>query len=62
MNFLCVFQDCNYKRTDIEEDEFVKHLKEKHYNEILDISKKENIPIKMIEMMTMSNSKIFINS
>jgi hypothetical protein len=27
-----------------------------------DISKKENIPIKMAEMITISNSKVFINS
>ena len=27
-----------------------------------DSSEKENIPIKMIEMMAVSNSKVFINS
>ena len=62
MNFNCVFPSCNYKRNDIEEEEFLKHLKEEHYNEMADISKKENIPIKMVEMMTVSNSKVFINS
>ena len=62
MNFKCVFPSCNYKRSDIEEDEFLKHLKEEHHNEMLDISKKENIPIKMVEMITISNSKVFINS
>jgi len=62
MNFNCVFPSCNYKRNDIEEEEFLKHLKEEHHNEMLNISKKENIPIKMAEMMTVSNSKVFINS
>jgi len=62
LNFNCVFPSCNYKRNDIEEEEFLKHLKEEHQNEMLDISKKENIPIKMVEMMTISNSKVFINS
>ena len=62
MNFNCVFPSCNYKRNDIEEEEFIEHLKEEHHNEMRDISKKENIPIKMAEMMTVSNSKVFINS
>lgn len=62
MNFNCVFPFYNYKRNDIEEKEFLKHLKEEHHNEMLNISKKENIPIKMAEMMTVSNSKVFINS
>jgi len=62
LNFNCAFSSCNYKRNDIEEEEFLRHLKEEHYNEILDISKKENIPIKMAEMITISNSKVFINS
>jgi hypothetical protein len=57
-----VFPSCNYKRNGIEEEEFLNHLKEEHYTEMLDISKKENIPIKMIEMITVSNSKVFINS
>ncbi|MDH3696451.1 MAG: hypothetical protein OEQ15_03955 [Nitrosopumilus sp.] len=62
MNFNCVFPYCSFKRNDIEEEEFLKHLNEEHRNEILDISKKENIPIKMAEMITVSNSKVFINS
>ena len=62
MNFNCVFSSCKYKRNDIEEEEFLKHLKEKHYKEMQDISKKENIPIQMAEMMTISNSTVFINS
>jgi len=37
-------------------------LKEEHHDEISDISKKENISIKMAEMMVTSNSKVFINS
>jgi len=62
MNFNCVFSSCKYKHNDIEEKEFLKHLKEEHFSEIQDISKKENIPIKMAEMVTISNSKVFINS
>ncbi len=62
MNFNCVFESCNYKRNDIEEEEFLIHLKDVHHDEMLDISKKENIPIKIAEMMTVSNSKVFINS
>jgi len=37
-------------------------LKETHHTEMKDSSEKENIPIKMIEMMAVSNSKVFINS
>jgi len=62
MNFNCVFPSCNYKRNDISEEEFLIHLKEEHHHEMLDISKKENIPIETAEMMTISNSKVFINS
>jgi len=62
MNFNCIFTSCNYKHNTIEEEEFLRHLKEEHHNEILDISKKENIPIKMAEMIATSNSKVFINS
>ena len=62
MNFNCAFSSCNYKRNDIEEEEFLIHLKEEHRNEMLEISKKENIQIKMAEMITVSNSKVFINS
>ncbi len=62
MNFNCIFASCNYKRNDVKEEEFLKHLKEEHRDEILDISKKENISIKMVEMMSTSNSKVFINS
>ena len=45
-----------------EEKEFLKHLDEVHHNEIIDISKNENIPVKMVEMITVSNSTVFINS
>ena len=62
MNFNCIFTSCNYKRNNTEEEEFLKHLREEHHNEILDISKKENISIKMAEMIATSNSKVFINS
>ncbi len=62
MNFNCVFPSCNYKRNNIEEKEFLKHLKEEHNNEMIEVSKKEKIPIEMVEMMTISNSKAFINS
>jgi predicted small metal-binding protein len=61
LNFNCIFSSCDYKRNDVEED-FLKHLKEEHNNEIIDISKKETIPIKMAEMIAVSNSKVFINS
>ena len=62
MNFNCVFPDCNYKRNDIEEQDFLEHLKVEHHHEIVDIAEKENMSIKMIEMITISNSKVFINS
>ena len=62
MNFNCVFPSCNYKRNDIEEEDFLQHLKEEHHDELLDTSKKEGIPIEMVEMMTVSNSRVFINS
>ena len=62
MNFNCVFSSCDYKCNDIEEEDFLEHLKEKHNDEILDISKKENIPTSMAQMIATSNSKVFINS
>ncbi|MDH3610242.1 MAG: hypothetical protein OEM79_00620 [Nitrosopumilus sp.] len=62
MNFNCVFPSCSFKRNGIEEEEFLNHLKKEHHSEMLDISKKENLPISMIEMITSSNSKVFINS
>jgi len=62
LNFNCVFPSCDYKRNDVEEDDFLKHLKDEHSDEIKEISEKENISIKMAEMMTVSNSKVFINS
>jgi hypothetical protein len=40
----------------------MKHLCEEHRDDILEISKKENIPIKIAGMIAMSNSKVFINS
>ena len=62
MNFNCVFASCNFKRNNVEEEEFLKHLNEEHVDEILEISKKENIPIKMAEMIAVTNSTVFINS
>jgi len=62
LNFNCVFPSCNYKCNDIEEGEFLKHLREAHQDEMIDISKKENMSVKAAEMITISNSKIFINS
>lgn len=62
LNFNCVFPSCSFKRNDVEEEEFLKHLNEEHHDKILDISKKENIPIKAVEMMTITNSTVFINS
>jgi hypothetical protein len=41
--------------------EFLKHLKEEHYDEILEVAKKENMSVETVEMMTVSNSKVFIN-
>ena len=61
MNFNCVFPSCNYKRNDINEEDFLNHLKQEHHVEMIDVSKKENIPINMVEMITVSNSKVFIN-
>jgi len=62
MNFNCVFPSCDYKRNDIEEEEFLKHLKEDHNDEMQDVSNKTCMPIEAVEMMTISNSKVFINS
>ncbi len=62
LNFNCVFPSCSFKRNDIEEEEFLKHLNKEHTDEMLDISKKENMTIKAIEMITISNSTVFINS
>lgn len=60
MNFNCVF-DCGFKKNNISEDEFVTHLREKHSNELEIVTKREEIPISMAEMMSVSNSKVFIN-
>ncbi len=62
MNFFCIFTSCDFKRNNIEEEEFRKHLNERHADEILEISKKENISIKAVEMITITNSIVFINS
>ena len=62
MNFNCIFTTCNFKQNNIEESEFLKHLQDEHTKEIIDISKKENMSIKAVEMITISNSTVFINS
>jgi len=62
MNFNCVFTSCDFKCNNVEEIEFLKHLKEEHSDDILKISKKENISINAVEMITTSNSSVFINS
>ena len=62
MNFNCIFSSCNFKQNNIEEKEFLKHLQDEHKLEIIEISKKENMPIKTVEMITISNSTVFINS
>jgi hypothetical protein len=56
-----VFPSCNYKRNGIDEEDFLIHLKEEPHSEMLDVSKKENMPINMVEMISVSNSKVFIN-
>ena len=62
MNVNCIFSSCDFKHNNIEETDFLKHLSEKHFDEILEISKKENMSIKAVEMITVSNSTVFINS
>jgi hypothetical protein len=62
LNINCIFLSCNFKQNNIEEKDFLKHLSEKHSEQILAISKKENISIKAVEMITVSNSTVFINS
>ena len=62
LNFNCIFTTCNFKQNNIEESDFLKHLQDVHTKEIIDISKKENMSIKAVEMITISNSKVFINS
>ena len=62
LNINCIFSSCDFKQNNIEEKEFLKHLSEQHSDEILKISKKENISIKAVEMITISNSTVFINS
>lgn len=62
MNFNCVFPNCNFKENNIEEDEFVRHLNENHQQEMLEISQKEDMSINAVIMITVSNSRVFINS
>jgi len=62
LNFDCVYSSCDFKKNDIEEGEFLKHLNDVHYDEMVEASERESIPIKMIEMISVSNSTVFINS
>ena len=62
LNFNCIFTSCNFKQNNVEEEDFLKHLSEEHPDEILEISKKESIPIKMAQMIAVTNSTVFINS
>ena len=62
LNYNCIFPSCSFKRNDIQEEIFLKHLKDEHHDEMLDISKKEKMSIKAVEMITVSNSTVFINS
>ena len=62
LNFNCIFTTCNFKQNNIKESEFLKHLQDEHTKEIIEISKKENMSIKAVEMITISNSRVFINS
>ena len=62
LNVNCIFSSCDFKRNNTEEQEFLKHLSDEHSDEILEISKKENMSIKAVEMITTSNSTVFINS
>ena len=61
LNINCIFSSCDFKQNNIEEKEFLKHLRDEHFDEILKISKKENMSIKAVEMLTVSNSTVFIN-
>lgn len=62
LNFNCIFTSCSFKRNNVDEGEFLKHLQKEHGDDILEISKKENISIKMAEMIAVTNSTVFINS
>ena len=62
LNFNCIFTSCSFKGNNIDEKEFLNHLSEVHSDEILEISKKENISIKMAKMIVVTNSTVFINS
>ncbi len=61
LNFNCIFTSCNFKCNNIDQEEFLTHLNKEHSDEILEISKKENIPIKMAQMIVVTNSTVFIN-
>ena len=60
MNFNCIFSSCNFKQNNIEEKEFLKHLQDVHELEIKEISKTENMSVKAVEMITISNSTVLL--
>ena len=62
MNFNCIFPNCTFKCNNVDEDVFLRHLDEFHKEEIMKISKKENMSIEIVKMITISNSNVFINS
>lgn len=62
MNFNCIFPKCSYKQNNITEQEFLEHLKDAHQKQLQDAARKEGLPLDTITMMTVSNSKVFINS
>lgn len=55
IEFQCIFPSCNCKHDGIEKGRFLRHLRVAHHNETLEISKKENMPIKITEMTGLSN-------
>ena len=38
MNFNCVYPSCDFKKNDIEEEEFLKHLNDVHHDEMKEIA------------------------
>ena len=62
MNFNCIFPICTFKHNNVNEEVFLKHLDEFHDKEIMQISKKEKISLRMTKMIAVSNSTVFINS
>jgi hypothetical protein len=61
MNFNCTFPECHYKQNSITEQEFLEHLNDTHLKQMQDAAEKEGLPLDTVTMMTVSNSKVFIN-